>query len=172
MAKSNGRTDQGREKSAAHGVIDAFLKLCLAFGVLMAGGGIGYYFGVFRPQQELKDERQSQETAKAQRAAAARAELAERQRRAAAQTRLADCRSDAELAYRSRWSQACRSQSASDRAQLEDCLGGFFASEESCARKHPVRPERDCELAPDLAASLGEDRNRRIDQCYAEFGQG
>jgi hypothetical protein len=80
---------------------DKFLKVAVGVGVLMAGSGVGYHFGVYLPQIErMKVERSD-------RVARERQELAdskERERKA----RYDSCLQEAIDAYETNWSNACK----------------------------------------------------------------
>jgi hypothetical protein len=151
----------------------AILKLAFAVAVLIAGSGIGYYYGIFLPghikAQEAARQADADEAEKARRAAEARiaAEAAKRQQ--AARVEYQDCLNFAELRYKNRWATSCRAMHRSDVDDFEDCLDDFFSTEESCRRRHPIRPERSCALPSQVAASLTDDRDRAKDQCLGKL---
>lgn len=144
---------------------DAILKLALALAVLLAGGGVGFYYGIFLPSQDIR--RQSQELAEKQAAKQAESKaLAERaQREQAAQVEYQDCVNFAELSYKERWTQTCQGLHDADQAALQDCSDDLFSTEAGCRAKHPVRPARDCGLPGAMAQELTEARDKRKAEC-------
>ena len=144
---------------------DAILKLALAVAALLAGGGVGFYYGVFLPAQEVR--RQTRELAESQAASAAqRQALADQARRAAAaRTEYEECVAFAELSYKQRWTQSCQSLHDADRAAFEDCADDLFSTEAGCLAKHPIRPGRDCALPAPMARELTEARDGRKAEC-------
>lgn len=149
------------------------LKLALALAALMAGAGVGYYYGIFLPNHAEVQEGSRQAKADAAEEARRRAEAsagAERaRRRQAAQVEYEDCLNFAELNYKNRWAASCRAMSRSDADQFEDCLDNLFSTGESCRRRHPIRPERGCALPSQLASSLSADRDRAKEQCLGRL---
>ena len=144
---------------------DSVLKYALALAALMAGGGVGFYYGIYLPSQDIR--RQSEDMARRHVEAKANSDaLAERARREqAAQTAYEDCTSTADLAYKNHWTAVCRAQNAADVAEYEDCADDLFSTDEGCREKHPIRPERDCALSPQAADRLVEERNTARQQC-------
>mgnify|MGYP000020504610 CR=1 FL=1 len=148
---------------------DAILKLCLAAGALMGGAGVGFYYGIYLPSQDIHQ--QSQAMAERQENAVHQTDaLAQQARREkAAQTAFEDCVSRAQLTYKNHWSAACRAQHAADVAEFEDCADNFFATESGCRRKHPIRPERGCALTTQLADRLVEERREARRECQVDL---
>lgn len=155
---------------------DAVLKLSLAAAVLLAGAGVGYYFGIFLPAEAIHEtldkgtRRQTEDTDRS--ADLERARLADEQKRAAAQQRYEGCLASASLTYQDHWSQACRAQSARQQAAYEDCADDLFSTREGCARKFPVEPERGCALPVQLSGRLVADRDAARAQCLGELQGG
>ncbi|MCJ2182265.1 hypothetical protein MTR62_06060 [Novosphingobium sp. 1949] len=146
---------------------DALLKLALALAALLAGGGVGFYYGIYLPAQDVRS--RSEELVRQQSQAREQTDqLAARARREeAAQTVFQDCVSTADLTYKSHWTAACRAQHDADVAAYEDCADDFFSTEAGCHRKHPIRPERDCALTTQLAERLVAERQGARQQCQA-----
>lgn len=146
---------------------DAILKLSLAAAALMGGGGVGFYYGIYLPSQDIRE--QSEAMVKHQAAAREQTDaLAKQAQRArAAQDAFDDCVSSAQLTYKNHWTAACRAQHTADVAAYEDCADDFFSTEAGCRRKHPIRPERDCALTTQLADRLVEERRSAREQCNA-----
>lgn len=155
---------------------DAILKLSLAAAALMAGAGVGYYYGLFLPQHTQAQQQalhQQQKQAAKDRAEAARKATLERTRQQqAAQLGYQDCVNFAQLGYRSRWNASCRSMHEADIEAYQDCLGHWFASQSSCARKHPIRAEKGCDLPADIAAAYADDMDKATAQCRSRFPTG
>ena len=151
----------------------AILKLCAALALLIAGSGVGYYYGIFLPNEaRLQAERREAEAEageQARRDAEARFAAEQSRRQQAARVEYEDCLNFAELRYKNRWASACRAMHRSDVAEFEDCLDNFFSTEKSCRRRHPIRPERGCALPSQLAAALAEDRDRAKEQCLGKL---
>lgn len=146
------------------------LKLAVALAVLMAGGGVGYYYGIFLPNHARVQEQGSQASAEEERRSAYASAAAEQARRQqAAQVEYEDCLNFAELDYKNRWATSCRTMNRSDVAEFEDCLDDLFSTEESCRRRHPIRPERGCALPSTIASGLSEDRHRAREQCLGRL---
>lgn len=148
---------------------DAVLKLALALAILLAGGGIGFYYGIFLPSQDVR--RQTQEMAEKQADAEAQSEaLAERARREqAAQTQYEDCVGSAELIYKQQWTQSCQGMHDADQAAYQDCADDLFSTEEGCRAKHPLRPEQGCALPRQVAQGLTDARDKRKAECAARL---
>lgn len=149
--------------------LDTFLKVSLGAAALFAGGGVGFYYGIYLPSQDLH--RQAQEMSEkqdsAERQTKALAERAKRER--AAQLAYEDCNNSADLTYKNHWTAACRAQNEADVAAFNDCTDNFFSSEESCLRDHPIRPERECALGTQLADRLVGERETARQQCAAQL---
>lgn len=149
--------------------INTVLKLSLAAAALMAGAGVGYYYGIHLPAQDLRRQTREMNERQAREAQQARA-LAERARREeAAQTEYADCVNFSELAYRQRWTQSCQSLHDADQSAFEDCADDLFSTERGCLAKRPIRPARDCALPAGMAQALTEAREQRKAQCLARL---
>lgn len=152
---------------------EAILKLCAALGLLIAGSGVGYYYGIFLPNHaEVQAERRRSEAAAAEQArrdAEARVLAEQSRRQQAAKVEYQDCLNFAELDYKNRWAASCRTMHRRDVAEFEDCLDNFFSTEQSCRRRHPIRPERGCALPSRLAVTLAEDRDRAREQCLGKL---
>lgn len=148
---------------------DAILKICIALGVLLAGSGIGFYYGIFLPSQEIR--RQTQEITERQAASQARQHaLAERAKIAsAAQSEYESCMGFAEMAYKQRWSQSCQTLHDADQSAFEDCADNLFSTRAGCLAKHPVRPARDCALPASMAGPLTQSRDKRKTECLARL---
>lgn len=148
---------------------DPILKIALALAALLAGAGVGYYYGIYLPSQDLR--RQTQEMAARQTRAQAEAKaLAARARREqAAQAEYEDCANFAELSYKQRWTMSCGSLHDADQAALEDCADDLFSTREGCLAKHPVRPAQGCALPAQVAQSLSQARDDRKAQCLARL---
>jgi hypothetical protein len=155
---------------------DTVLKLGLAAGALLAGAGVGYYFGVFLPAQAIRETMGSetaQHTAAIDRSAdLERERRAETQRREAARARYQACVGSADTAYQARWTSACRAQHARQEAAFEDCADDLFSTQEGCARKFPVEPERGCALPLSISNRLVADRDAARSQCLGEMQGG
>jgi hypothetical protein len=155
---------------------DAVLKLSLAAGVLLAGAGVGYYFGIFLPAQaihETLDAGTRHQVDSTDRSAdLERARLADEQKRAAAQQRYEGCVATANLAYQERWSSGCRAQNQRQQAAYDDCADDLFSTREGCARKYPVEPERGCALPVQISSRLVADRDAARAQCLGELQGG
>lgn len=156
--------------------VDTVLKASLAAAALLAGAGVGYYYGVFLPGQASRQEarmlaeqeaRQKQEDFQAK--AQAREQEEQSRRQQAAQQEYQDCLNFAELSYKQRWTASCRAQHDADVAALADCADNLFATEEGCQAKVPVRPERDCALPGRTAQSYSDAREQRKAECLARF---
>ncbi|GGY92139.1 hypothetical protein [Novosphingobium colocasiae] len=144
---------------------DAVLKLSLAVAAVLAGSGIGYYYGVFLPDQAREAGRRADAAATAQadaRQQAARDQASAEQGR---QQAYQDCVNLAELGYRNRWNTSCRAQRQRDLAALADCEDDFFRTKAGCAQDFPVRSGRDCELPGDAAAAYAADLDREKAVC-------
>ncbi|WP_091142699.1 hypothetical protein [Novosphingobium sp. CF614] len=148
---------------------NAVLKLSLALAALLAGGGIGFYYGIFLPSQEVR--RQARELAdKEAAAAAASSALAEQARRQqAAQAEYEDCVNFAELSYKQRWAQSCQNLHDADQSAYEDCADDVFSTEAGCRAKHPIRPEHDCALPAQVAQGLTGARDQRKAECLGRL---
>lgn len=149
------------------------LKLALALAVLIAGCGVGYYYGIFLPSHTVRQEAhrlvEADATNQANRAAQARMAREQARRQQAARVEYQDCLNFAELDHKNRWAASCRAMNRSDIAEFEDCLDNLFSTEESCRRRHPIRPERSCALPSQIASGLTEDRDRAKDQCLGQL---
>lgn len=148
---------------------DAILKLALAAALLLAGGGAGFYYGIYLPAQDVR--RQTEAMAERQALAERQAGvLAEQARRVeAAQVAYDDCINFAESSYRERWTQSCVAMNASDQSAYEDCADDWFTTKSGCRAQHPVRPPRDCALPARMAEQIGAARDQRKAECMAKL---
>ncbi|WP_395392553.1 hypothetical protein WBP07_15985 [Novosphingobium sp. BL-8A] len=152
--------------------VDTALKLSLAAAALIAGSGIGWYYGVVLPRQAAREEaRQAVErdAEQSRQKAAERAEAEAKKRQESAQLEYQDCLNFAELSYKERWTASCHAQHDADVAAFEDCADDLFATEEGCRAKHPIRPERDCALPAQTAQSYSDAREQRKNECLARL---
>ena len=148
---------------------DTILKFSLAAAALLAGGGLGYYYGIYLPAQDVRRQTQAMAERQAQQAAATQA-LAEKARREeSAQREYQGCIDLAEASYRERWGQACQAQHDADQAAFEDCADDLFSSRRGCLAAHPVRTMRDCALPAETAQSYAQARDDRKAQCLAQL---
>jgi hypothetical protein len=144
---------------------DPILKVSLALAALLAGAGVGYYYGIYLPAQDVR--RQTQEMTARQTQAKALAERARREQ--AAQTEYQDCANFAELSYKQRWNLSCQSLHDADQSAFEDCADNLFSTQSGCLAKNPVRPPQDCALPAQVAQSLSQARDERKAQCLARL---
>lgn len=148
---------------------DTILKLSLAAAALIAGTSVGYYYGVFLPgevhRREAREQAAREEAAKAQ--SKARAEIVRRQQ--SARLEYEDCVNFADLAYRNRWTLACKAQNQADIAAFQDCADDLFSSEDGCRARFPIRPERDCTLPGQTAESYAAARDTRKAECLGRL---
>lgn len=156
--------------------IDTVLKASLAAGALLAGAGVGYYFGIFLPAEAIREtvdtgERRQVEAADNS-AALERVRAAELRQREAERQRYQACVSTADGTYQSRWASACRAQHARQQAAFEDCADDLFSTRDGCARKFPVEPEHGCALPLSLSSRLAADRDAARAQCLGEMQGG
>ncbi|MEW9854870.1 hypothetical protein [Novosphingobium sp. M1R2S20] len=153
--------------------VNAVLKLSIAAGALLAGAGVGYYYGIFLPAESihrtLEAGQERQAAAADQRAALERARMLETRRREAAQQRYEVCLAAAETAYRSRWTSGCRTQHIRQRAAYEDCADDWFRTRDACRRDFPVEPERGCALPALISSRLAAARDSARTQCLGEL---
>lgn len=148
---------------------DPILKLSLAVAALLAGAGVGYYYGIYLPAQDVRRQTLAMTERKEQEARQSQA-LAERARReAAAQGEYQDCVNFAELSYKQRWTQTCQSMHDADQSAFEDCADDLFSTESGCLAKRPIRPARDCALPAQTAQALSDARERRKAQCLGQL---
>ncbi|MFC0206281.1 hypothetical protein [Novosphingobium soli] len=149
--------------------VDPILKLCLAVGALLAGAGVGYYYGIFLPAQDVRRQTLAMAEKQAKAAEQSRA-LAERARREqAAQSEYEGCVAFAETSYRQRWTQACTAMHDADQAAFEDCADDLFSSERGCLARRPIRPAQDCALPSETAQALAAARDERKGQCLGQL---
>lgn len=145
------------------------LKLALAAAALLAGSGVGYYFGLFLPHQARMTAAASGADQRVQDAAGAAAERARAIRAEDAQSRYRQCLAAADLVYQGRWNTSCRTQHDADAAAFEDCMDDWFTTRSGCERRHPIRAPQHCALPAPLAAGFVADRNRAKDVCLQEM---
>ena len=159
---------------------DAILKLAIALAVLLAGSGIGFYYGIFLPSQDIRRQTEAmaerKSVAEAQSQALveqARREAEEAKRNAerakAAQVEYNDCIGFAELSYKRRWAGSCQALHEADVAAFEDCADNLFSTERGCRAKHPIRPASDCALPARMARELTGARDTRKRECLAKL---
>ncbi len=148
---------------------DPILKVSLAVAALLAGGGVGYYYGIYLPAQDVRRqtlamaERQSHEREQSR-------ALADRARReAAAQSEYQGCVDFAEASYKQRWTHTCEGLHDADQAAFEDCADDLFSTQSGCLAKHPIRPASDCALPTQTAQALSDAREQRKAQCVAQL---
>lgn len=148
---------------------DPILKLSLAAAALLGGAGVGYYYGIYLPAQDIhrQTEEMTQRQSKAQAESKALADRARRE--AAAQSEYQDCTNFAELSYKQRWTQSCQSLHDADQAVFEDCADDLFSTQSGCMAKHPIRPARDCALPSQTAQALSAARDQRNAQCLGQL---
>ncbi|EJL33192.1 hypothetical protein [Novosphingobium sp. AP12] len=148
---------------------DPILKIALALAALLAGAGVGYYYGIYLPAQDVRRQTQEMAARRTQEQAETKA-LAERARREqAAQTEYQDCANFAELSYKQRWNLSCQSLHDADEAVFEDCADDLFSTRDGCLAKHPIRPAQGCALPAQVAQSLSQARDERKAQCLARL---
>lgn len=146
-----------------------FLKISLALSALLAGGGVGYYYGIFLPAQDLR--RQAQEMAEKQAEAEERTQaLAEQTRRlAAAQAEYDQCMAGAEQSYRDRWSQSCLNLRDAAQSAYQDCADDMLSTASGCRAEHPEIPAQSCALPAPMARELTTARDARKAECLGKL---
>jgi len=148
---------------------DPILKIALAVAALLAGGGAGYYYGIYLPAQDVRRAAQAMAERQVQEQAQSRA-LAERARReAAAQGEYQACVGLADASYRQRWTQTCQSMHDADQSAFEDCADDLFSTQSGCLAKHPIRPAQDCALPAQTGQALSDAREQHKAQCAARL---
>lgn len=145
------------------------LKLALAGAALLAGAGIGYYFGLFLPHQIALRDAHLQAEQEARSIARVRLEQARGARAVKAQAQYRQCLADADLAYQGHWNTSCRAQHDADTLARADCMDDWFTTKTGCQSRHPVRPATHCALPALLANGFVADRDRRKDACQQEM---
>lgn len=155
-----------------HVSANTVVKLALALAAVLAGSGVGYYYGIFLPDQTRAAQERADNAAKAQVEAERKAARDQKRIEQDRQQAYQDCVSMAELDYRNRWNASCRSQQLRDRAELADCRDDFFRTEAGCAQDHPVRAARDCELPGGAAAAYADDLDRAKAACLQTLHAG
>lgn len=148
---------------------DPILKIALAVAALLAGSGVGYYYGIYLPAQDVRRQTQEMTQRQSHEQEQSRA-LAERARReAAAQADYGTCVNSAESAYKQRWTQTCQAMHDADQSAFEDCADNLFSTRSGCLAKHPVRPAQDCALPSQTAQALTDAREQRKAQCAVQL---
>jgi hypothetical protein len=123
---------------------DRFLKIAVGLGILSAGVGVGYHYGIYIPEMEReKISREEQIIAKAQQA--------ERE----TQSRLIAQKQEAKSNYRS-----CISAS-------EDVYNGDWI--ENCKTSGISNKGKNCTLPSALADTLSKSMNERKNRCLEIF---
>jgi hypothetical protein len=148
---------------------DPILKLCLALGALLAGAGVGYYFGIYLPAQDIRRQTLAMAEKQSRAAEQAKALAIRAQREREAQAAYEQCVASSEMAYRQRWNQACEAMHDADRAAFDDCADDFFSTRGGCLARHPIRPAQDCALPSRTAQSLSDARDQRKGQCAGQL---
>ncbi|HUD28179.1 MAG TPA: hypothetical protein VMQ93_04850 [Novosphingobium sp.] len=148
---------------------DPILKLALALAALLAGAGVGYYYGIYLPAQDVRRQTQAMAERQAQSQAEAKALAARARREQAAQVEYEDCANFAELSYKQRWNLSCQGLHDADQSAFDDCADDLFATESGCLAKIPIRPAQGCALPAQVAQSLSQARDDRKAQCLARL---
>ncbi len=123
---------------------DKFLKIAVGLGILSAGAGVGFHYGIYIPEMEReKISREEQRTAKAQQVES------QKQNRLIAQKREAkinynSCISDSEDAYKGDWIENCKTSGISNKGE-------------------------NCTLPIALADTLSKNMNERKNRCLDIF---
>lgn len=89
-----------------------FLKVAVGFGVLFAGAGVGYHYGIYLPQIE------HEKITRAEQAEKAKNDLLEAQKRSAKQD-YSICIAASEDIYNSEWEDVCKIHGANNKGK--DC---------------------------------------------------
>lgn len=148
---------------------DPILKISLAVAALLAGGGVGYYYGIYLPAQDVRRQTQAMAEREQERQAQVKALAQRAQREQAAQLEYQECNGAAELSYKERWTQTCQTLHDADQAAFNDCADDFFSSEQGCLAKHPIRPAANCALPTQSAQILAQAREQRKAQCLVRL---
>lgn len=119
---------------------DKFLKIAVGLGILSAGVGVGYHYGIYIPEMEReKISREEQRIAKAQQAESEK------------QSRLIAQKQEAKSNY-----QSCISAS-------EDVYEGDW--EENCKTSGVNNKGKNCSLPSSLAGTLSKRLDERKNRC-------
>lgn len=148
---------------------DPILKIALALGALMGGAGVGYYYGIYLPAQDVRRQRLEMADRQAQERQQQQALVERARREKVAQGEYAQCVNSAEDSYRQRWTQACQAMHDADQSAFDDCADNLFSTESGCLAKHPIRPAQDCALPSQSAQSLSAARDQRKAQCVSQL---
>ena len=119
---------------------DKFLKIAVGLGILSAGAGVGFHYGIYIPEMEReKISREEQRTAKAQQVESQK------------QNRLIAQKQEAKINYNS-----CISAS-------EDVYEGDWA--ENCKASGVSNKGKNCSLPSSLAGTLSKRSDERKSRC-------
>lgn len=143
---------------------DDVLKLAVAAGILSAGIGVGYYYGLHLPG---RDERVQLEETERRREARASEEQAQERR----QESYRSCMVSAEADYSSRWDASCKRNAERAAQNRKDCMTRGL-QEDVCTGLYPPVPAANCSLPNELADDYDAARESAKKQCLEEAKSG
>ena len=151
--------------------IDAFLKISIAAGVILASSSAGYYFAVYLPHRdEILDRERKIERAKVEysrqadqvRIAAEKAAQDRRQAVAAGaiQAQYRSCVADADSNYSAGWALACKRIAEKTDKDRADCM--LTAMKDNCAA---IYKREDGGPSCSLPRQTGTDLDQRLEKA-------
>lgn len=146
---------------------DAILKLALALAALFLGGGVGYYYGVFLPEQGAKTQEERVEAAKAELSLKRRLDEQRTANATAAKVTYDVCLASSQQDYASRWESSCGTQNQADLKARRGCVAQGY-DEQYCA-SYIVRPASDCTLPGGTAATYDGALQKAKELCIEEY---
>jgi hypothetical protein len=144
-----------------------WFKATIAVAALMAGGGVGYYFGIYLPERDraaAQERRAAEQAAKEERESAAATQAREATIR---QRKVSGCLAIADFNYSASWESNCEGQAKENRSQYADCIGQGLGKS-FCHSLHGDFQTSGCSLPQSLARSLEAERDRAKDLCYRQ----
>lgn len=145
---------------------DAILKLALAAAALIVCSGVGYYYGLFLPQQAAAAAQQQavdqREKAEASKAAADQKAKARQE----AEDTYNACLSAAQIDYSNRWDNSCKTNHDRMLKLKSECLQTMSAD---FCQSYDVPPDHDCTLPNAVSDSYDASLQQSKQLCLDTF---
>lgn len=149
---------------------DAILKLSLAIAVLCLGFGVGYYYGIFLPQQAEVVAKRTIDLEKSRIEREKQLNDQKLVKENEARSKYEICESAATFDYTNRWNTSCIRQHDADLTTKRNCLSN--GSDASYCTSITVRPANNCSLPSSEAVSYDQGLKEAKQLCLDELKAG
>jgi hypothetical protein len=150
--------------AAVAGKIDAFLKLSIVAGVLLASSSIAYYYVVYLPDRDARIDANNAAAEQRRAEEKAAAEQRHLEEQLDAQVRYKECLNNAQEVYSATWAASCKRIAQDDLKEHASCIS-IGLTKQQCDAAHNHDPSPNCALPHATAQSIEASLNKARELC-------